>query len=550
MNICSSENEYIKLISPHVQRACKRYGYLPSVLIAQSCLENGYGIPSYWDNPEIKLLIEGNNMVGIKAELLSSSWNDKTVWNGEIITKETPEEKDGKIIHIKDAFRKYTSIEESFVDYLLFMKYASNYGKGGTPKYGEKILSIKDPATLIREVSRLGYATGSTYSSSVMRIINKHDLTLFDNLSDITPTSYTEGKKSSTYKKIESKAIKDITKECRSEVPANRGSHSIDFIVIHYLGVPNADNPYLYGGGYGGHYNIKRDGTIYKAANPRTAVVWHCGGGLQGNNGHSFYKICTNYNSIGIECGVCYAGSEKEPSGDSNKWFFTEETQESLVWLVSKLMDEYNISIDRVIRHYDVTGKICPNPYVKNNGFMTSWTWSEFKTKLAQYRQHGTIETVNSDLTIKPKPDTQLKKGSKGDAVKTMQTMLIACGYSCGNAGADGDFGYYTESALKRFKIDNNLQDSGVYDKNTKQLLTTLYNLVIRKETLWKAVGTATATVNDLNVRQSADINSKILRTVNKGNRFEVDSVKSGNWIHVNVAGTIGWIHKNYVKYD
>ena len=49
----SSEQEFIKTIALPAQKACKRYGYLPSVLIAQACLENGYGIPSYWDNPQI-----------------------------------------------------------------------------------------------------------------------------------------------------------------------------------------------------------------------------------------------------------------------------------------------------------------------------------------------------------------------------------------------------------------------------------------------------------------------------------------------------------------
>ena len=42
--------------------------------------------------------------------------------------------------------------------------------------------------------------------------------------------------------------IHDITKENLSQVPASRGSNKIEFIVVHYLGVPNADNPYLYGG--------------------------------------------------------------------------------------------------------------------------------------------------------------------------------------------------------------------------------------------------------------------------------------------------------------
>jgi len=120
-------------------------------------------------------------------------------------------------------------------------------------------------------------------------------------------------------------------------------------------------------------------------------VIWHCGGGLQGSGGHKYYKICTNYNSIGIENSVCYTDvSVKSPSADSNQWYFTKETQESLIFLVSKLMDEYNIDIDHVIRHYDVNGKICPNPYVKNNKLNTSWTWDEFKTYLKSYRKDGT----------------------------------------------------------------------------------------------------------------------------------------------------------------
>lgn len=172
--------------------------------------------------------------------------------------------------------------------------------------------------------------------------------------------------------------IHDITAQNLSEVPASRGSNPIKWIVIHYLGVANADNPNLYGGGYGGHYNITRDGTIYKAADPRTAVVWQCGGGIQGEGpgAHRYYGQCTNYNSIGIENGVCY---------DSD-WYFTTETQESLVYLVSKLMDEYGIDIDHVIRHYDVTGKRCPAPYVANNRHNTSWTWDEFLLNLANYR--------------------------------------------------------------------------------------------------------------------------------------------------------------------
>lgn len=382
MKICTSEQEYISAIVTPVQKVCKRYGYLPSVLIAQSCLENGYGIRSYWDNPQIQALLQANNMVGIKSELLNSSWANKTVWTGQSLTKDTPEEYGGRMVTIKDNFRKYDTIERSFADFLLFLTYASNSGKDGIPKYGESVLNIKDPETLIKKVSSLGYATGSTYPTSVMRIINKHNLTKYDNLSNITPTIYTPGykgeettPKTPTVKKLGTRKIYNIIARNKSQVPASRGNHEIKFIVCHYLGVPNADNPDLYGGGYGGHYNIQRNGEIYNAADPRSAVVWHCGGGLQGSEGHSFYKICTNYNSIGIECGVCYTENVKDADGDSSKWYFTEQTQQSLVYLVSKLMDEYNIPIDHVIRHYDVTGKTCLP--LDNTEILTKngWKW-------------------------------------------------------------------------------------------------------------------------------------------------------------------------------
>ena len=46
----------------------------------------------------------------------------------------------------------------------------------------------------------------------------------------------------------------------------------------------------------------------------------------------------------------------------------------------------------------------------------------------------------------------QLSKGAKGDTVKALQILLIGRGYSCGSAGADGDFGSNTEKAVRAFQ--------------------------------------------------------------------------------------------------
>lgn len=266
-------------------------------------------MPAYWDNPEIKYLLKYNNMVGQKAELLTKSWYDKSVWPGKSFNKRTPEVYGGTPTTINDNFRIFDDIEQSFCDFILFLLYASNYGYNGKPKYGTEVVNIKDPAKLIKEVGGRGYATGPTYPTSVMRIINENNLLKYDDLSKITPSNYIpetlKAKYGITPSIKKEKEIIDITAANRSQVRA-RGNNPIEWIVLHYLGVPNADNPNLYGGGYGGHYNIKRDGTIYKAADPKTAVVLHCGGGLQGSGPHPYYQICTNYNSIGIENSVCY----------------------------------------------------------------------------------------------------------------------------------------------------------------------------------------------------------------------------------------------------
>ena len=55
------------------------------------------------------------------------------------------------------------------------------------------------------------------------------------------------------------------------------------------------------------------------------------------------------------------------------------------------------------------------------------------------------VETVSVKLPV-------LSKGDKGESVKALQLLLIGNGYSCGKAGADGDFGSGTDSALRKYQ--------------------------------------------------------------------------------------------------
>ena len=68
-----------------------------------------------------------------------------------------------------------------------------------------------------------------------------------------------------------------------------------------------------------------------------------------------------------------------------------------------------------------------------------------------------------------------IRKGDKGSSVKTMQTMLITCGYDCGPDGADGDFGRNTLSALLLFQWDHYLEVDGIYGPASKAALEAAY---------------------------------------------------------------------------
>jgi N-acetylmuramoyl-L-alanine amidase CwlA len=51
--------------------------------------------------------------------------------------------------------------------------------------------------------------------------------------------------------------------------------------------------------------------------------TWHCGGGKQSSYGGTYYQICTNTNSIGIEiCSTSSNGSVVD--ANDSRWYFTD----------------------------------------------------------------------------------------------------------------------------------------------------------------------------------------------------------------------------------
>lgn len=97
------------------------------------------------------------------------------------------------------------------------------------------------------------------------------------------------------------------------------------------------------------------------------------------------------------------------------------------------------------------------------------------------YSNVGTPTPTPQPTPVQPKPtptSTQsnvLKQGDRGDAVKTMQNMLNACGYDCGKA--DGIFGSGTKNALVKMQKANGLVGDGIYGAKSKTKLEELYKV-------------------------------------------------------------------------
>lgn len=159
----------------------------------------------------------------------------------------------------------------------------------------------------------------------------------------------------------------------------------IKYIVIHYVGALGGAkaNCEYYAKKYIGasaHYFVGFSGEIWQCVEDGD-VAWHCGGKKYSKTaGGALYGICTNANSIGIE--MCVRKKNTKVLGAEDKdWYFEDATVSVAAELVRYLMEKYGIPSSNVIRHYDVTGKICPNPYVYNT---TGHTWEEFKRLISE----------------------------------------------------------------------------------------------------------------------------------------------------------------------
>lgn len=140
-------DQYIETWSETAVNQMVEHGIPASITLAQGILESSYG-NSY-------LARNGNNHFGIKCH----------DWTGATIHKDD----DAK----NECFRKYNDAKESYRDHSLFLTSRSRYAELFT-------LDKTDYAAWAKGLKKAGYATNPKYDKLLIDLIEKHQLTQYD----------------------------------------------------------------------------------------------------------------------------------------------------------------------------------------------------------------------------------------------------------------------------------------------------------------------------------------------------------------------------------
>ena len=171
-----------------------------------------------------------------------------------------------------------------------------------------------------------------------------------------------------------------------------RGHREIAWIVVHYTGdrwsqgraQRMADAMQTWKRAVSTHYLVGDDGVFQVVKDKHCA--WHCGGYSEDNK-----CAACNGVAIGVDL-VEHKRSTKTNSVKDCDWYFTEKVLLDGARLVADIADKYGIPQDHIVRHFDVTGKWCPRPFVGNDtneitGEPHELGWTLFKERVRLARR-------------------------------------------------------------------------------------------------------------------------------------------------------------------
>lgn len=210
--------------------------------------------------------------------------------------------------------------------------------------------------------------------------------------------------------------------------------NTIEKIVIHWVG--NANSTAIANRNYfenlkdthktyaSSHYIVGLDGEIIRCI-PEDEVAFHSG------------SYSMNRKSIGIE--------DCHPDWDGK---FNENTYNSLVELCADICKRYDLTVDDIIRHYDVTGKECPRYYVRNEQ-----EWIGFKNDVANKLGQATTNVAVPEEKGSDEPVRKYKNGSTKETIYADTNLTKVIGSLSPYEECDC-FGIFNNRPMVRYKID------------------------------------------------------------------------------------------------
>lgn len=154
-----AQQYFIDIMVEKCRERCIAAGILPSLCIAQACVESAYGTS--------ELAVNANNLFGIKAG---------NGWTGKTYTKQTQEWDGTQYITVGASFRAYDTMVACVEDYLTKLTTMDRY------KNLVGCTDIREACRLIRED---GWATSPTYTETLMARVDKHNLTQYDSVPEV-----------------------------------------------------------------------------------------------------------------------------------------------------------------------------------------------------------------------------------------------------------------------------------------------------------------------------------------------------------------------------
>ena len=234
---------------------------------------------------------------------------------------------------------------------------------------------------------------------------------------------------------------------------------------------------------------------------PLDRNAWACGDGANGKG-----------NRKGIQIEICYS-----KSGGVR----FENAEKNAAKFIAQLLKERGWGVDKVKKHQDFSNKYCPHRTLDKG-------WASFVNMIKDY-----LNELN-----KPVQSTQSSSISVGDKVKVKTT---ATHYATGQSMAS----FVKGSTYEVTRIDGNkllLSDivSWVWDYDVDKVGSTTQSNS-DNSVLVEIV------CDELNIRQQADFNSKVVGTVKRGEVFTIVEEKNGLG---KLKSGVGYISMNtkYVK--